>query len=297
MPRGIFAVAGPNRSLFNGALIGVVAVASLLQGACGQQQGSLLLQRERFIAHALGAIDGVSYSNSLAAAEHNYALGFRVFEVDLCLTADGELVTFHEGHEGHLGLSRPLSQVSAAEVLGLAYDGKYRLSSWSDLLRAFSHVNDAFLVTDTKRWNPPILRALLRGLEKVPAMRRRVIPQLYQVEDFALFRRHSPWPYPTFIFTLYQNSLSNEQVLALVREEKIPVVTMPVPRVTPRFVADLHSLGALVFTHTVNDHAQVMRLAEVGVDGFYTDSYRPFHWIARLAPASRGLALGEGSHP
>lgn len=159
-------------------------------------------------------------------------------------------VTFHQGHEGRLGLSRPLSQVSAAEVLGLAYDGNYRLSSWGNLLRAFSRVNDAFSVTDTKRWNPPILRGLLRGLEEVPAIRRRVIPQLYQVEDLALFRGHPPWPYPTFILTLYQNSLSNEQVLGLVREEKIPVVTMSVQRVTPRFVADLHSLGTLVFTHT-----------------------------------------------
>jgi hypothetical protein len=42
-----------------------------------------------FVAHAFGAVDGHTYTNSLEAFQRNYARGFRVFEVDHVLLATG----------------------------------------------------------------------------------------------------------------------------------------------------------------------------------------------------------------
>ena len=49
----------------------------------------------RFIAHAGGMIDGIDYSNSLEALNHNYRKGFKYFELDINKTADGKYVAVH----------------------------------------------------------------------------------------------------------------------------------------------------------------------------------------------------------
>lgn len=51
---------------------------------------------QRFIAHAGGLIDGHKYTNSLEALNHSYAVGFRLFELDIQSTADGHFVAVHD---------------------------------------------------------------------------------------------------------------------------------------------------------------------------------------------------------
>ena len=53
-------------------------------------------EQTTLIAHAMGAIDGVPYTNSLEAFQANYAAGFSVFEVDFGWSADGEPVCVHD---------------------------------------------------------------------------------------------------------------------------------------------------------------------------------------------------------
>ncbi len=50
----------------------------------------------RFIAHAGGAIDGHTYTNSLEALNHNYRQGFRTFELDIVETIDHHFVAAHD---------------------------------------------------------------------------------------------------------------------------------------------------------------------------------------------------------
>jgi hypothetical protein len=49
-----------------------------------------------FVAHAFGSIDGHTYSNSLEAFQRNYGRGFRVFEVDHLVLADGTVLLAHD---------------------------------------------------------------------------------------------------------------------------------------------------------------------------------------------------------
>ena len=48
------------------------------------------------IAHAGGGINGINYSNSIEALNHNYAKGFRYFEMDFSWTSDNKLVCLHD---------------------------------------------------------------------------------------------------------------------------------------------------------------------------------------------------------
>ena len=52
-----------------------------------------------FIAHAGGAIEGKTYTNSIQAWERTYAGGNRVFDADLIFTKDGILVLRHDWND------------------------------------------------------------------------------------------------------------------------------------------------------------------------------------------------------
>ena len=47
---------------------------------------------EHFIAHAGGAIDGITYTNSLEALDLSYSKGCKLFELDLVLTSDDKII-------------------------------------------------------------------------------------------------------------------------------------------------------------------------------------------------------------
>lgn len=230
------------------------------------------------IAHALGGLD-VPYSNSREALERNYAAGRRWFEVDLALTADGRLVCFHEGLEKVVDLQRPITETPAAVMLSHRFDGRYTLIDFAWLLARMETLEDLVVVTDTKRWTAPVCAAFERDLAPVPrSVRRRVVPQIYRPEDLAPVReieaRLTRFRY--VIFTLYFISISDDDVVLFTARAHIPIVTMNTERFNAAVAARLHALGARVYVHTLNDHAEIVRFAGAGADGFYTDTYRPF---------------------
>ena len=58
-----------------------------------------LSDSRRFIAHAGGAIEGQTYTNTKEALERANGNGFRLIELDFSQTADGILVAVHDwGH-------------------------------------------------------------------------------------------------------------------------------------------------------------------------------------------------------
>ncbi|MDQ0196801.1 glycerophosphodiester phosphodiesterase family protein [Paenibacillus wynnii] len=50
----------------------------------------------RIVAHAMGGINELPYTNTFEAFIANYEQGTRLFETDLLLTGDGKLVARHE---------------------------------------------------------------------------------------------------------------------------------------------------------------------------------------------------------
>lgn len=230
------------------------------------------------IAHALGGIDGVTYTNSREAFFTNYQNGRRWFEVDLALTADGDLVCFHLEQERRLGLPASISETSTRDFLARRIDGRYTPMTFQQLLGLVKERDGVYLVTDTKRWTTRIEDALLRDLKAVdPQLRRRLILQFYHPHDLPLLRaaERAHGPFADLILTLYQNQMSDETVVLFAKRHKLRVVTMSTQRFNPRFAQALHHVGARVLVHTVNDPKDSTRLAEAGADGFYTDFYWP----------------------
>lgn len=103
----------------------------------------------RFIAHAGGAIDGLTYTNSLEAMNLNYKKGFRLFELDIITTSDHYYVAAHDwkgwaSQTGYKGNLPPGKKV----FLQYKIHNKYTSMDMEKINSWFTKHSDATLVTD-----------------------------------------------------------------------------------------------------------------------------------------------------
>lgn len=103
----------------------------------------------RFIAHAGGAIEGHTYTNSLEAMNLSYKKGFRLFELDIIKTADNSFVAAHDwkhwaSQSGYTGDEAP----DLKTFMGRKILGKYTPMDMESINSWFASHPDAILVTD-----------------------------------------------------------------------------------------------------------------------------------------------------
>lgn len=103
----------------------------------------------RFIAHAGGELDKITYTNSKEALDTSYKLGFRFFELDIEKTKDGAFVATHDwahwvkqtGYKGDVPITRK-------EFLQHKIYGKYTPLDMKGINEWFKKHPDATLITD-----------------------------------------------------------------------------------------------------------------------------------------------------
>ncbi|QRM87842.1 sulfatase-like hydrolase/transferase [Lacinutrix sp. WUR7] len=103
----------------------------------------------RFIAHAGGAVDGKTYTNSLEALNYNYSRGFRYFELDFIKTVDNHFVAAHDwGKWKKDNFFKPEDSISLETFMSVKNKGKYTPLSMVEINAWFKNHKDAILVTD-----------------------------------------------------------------------------------------------------------------------------------------------------
>lgn len=243
----------------------LIALAVAAQ-ACGPRPPRATLPR--YVAHAMGEIDGHTYTNSLEAWRANYERGCRLFEIDLWMTSDRKLVAFHNGLEAAFDLP-----------LGFAHDdfmrsrilGKYTPLDSDRIAQLLTEKADWTVVTDTKSDFRASLEVLCGSLKaRNLSCAERVIPQVYRprtelpAAEALGFRR--------VILTIYLGRSENREIVAIARANpEIVAVTMPPARATTEMVRSLEEAGVRCYVHTVNGEAILGHL-ERGIWGVYTDS-------------------------
>ena len=254
----------------------LLSLAALLCSAYIWRRGPLLTIREvpirdRLIAHAGGAFEGMTYTNSLQAMEHNYAAGFRYFEVDFNWTQDGELVCVHDWEATYAKLfhESPASIPSLEEFERLEMKAGLTQLSLDSVMHWLSLKKDAFLVTDIKKDN---LQALRLIKERYVVQIQQVVPQVYNPNEISPTRSLG---FENVILTLYRCPLSRRELLSRLENEELFAVTVPKARLKRWGFAKNLSRRFFVYTHTVNSEKEAVDSIEMGVDGFYTDSLRP----------------------
>ena len=132
----------------------------------------------RFIAHAGGAIDGYTYTNSLEALKNSYDHGFRVFELDIIKTREGVYVAAHgwehwaklTGFEGEIP---PTLEIFRNHLI----HKKFTPLDIHEINRWFLSHPDAILVTD--KVNDPL------NFSELFVDKNRLIMELFSLDAVA----------------------------------------------------------------------------------------------------------------
>ncbi|WP_135551817.1 phosphatidylinositol-specific phospholipase C/glycerophosphodiester phosphodiesterase family protein [Paenibacillus cymbidii] len=259
----------------------------------------------RMIAHAMGSIDGKAYTNSYEAFMTNYNRGYRLFEVDLTMTSDGEIAARHDwthamqpGLPAGAGETPTLSQFKQARIYG-----KYQPLSWKDIITLMAKYPDVYVVVDAKETDLPLLSQLFATMIADaavvdPAILQRVVPEIFTPEMYTVVMAEIPFPH--FLYSLYRTHASADSIVAFVKDRQITAVAMPVSRtvVSPTLLHRLNKLGVKSYVHTVNNPVMMRWLQKAGAYGFYTEESRgPDALLAMLDNGQRGeamLLLGMG---
>ncbi len=237
------------------------------------------------VAHALGTVDGRVETNSEEALTESYERGFRVFEADLSLTSDNELVLRHDFDDtSYYNFEQDKTytpHLTKNEFLSNPINGIYTPMTVDDIVKFLAKHKDTYLITDTKCTNKEDavkqFTILKKTIDKAndPSLYSRIIVQLYNYDMKSWVE--SVTKFDNYILTLYQmTNIDYNKVGKYCRDNKIEVVTMPQESCKRERSQLLHDYGIKVYTHTVNKILDLQSLLnDVNVDGFYTDFISP----------------------
>ncbi|MDU0349693.1 glycerophosphodiester phosphodiesterase [Actinomyces sp. MRS3W] len=228
------------------------------------------------VAHRGGG--GEAPENTWSAVEHVAALGLSWMETDLRSTADGVVVLSHDADlTSRAGDPRRIVELTWEELAGLdAGDG-----------RPFVRLDEVLAAHPGIRFNidlkdSAVVQPALQVVREADAL-GRVRFASFSARRLAVLRRQEPRATTSL-------GVSDVAGLMLLSEAAVPVphtrwswangrvdaAQVPldfhgVPVVTPRFIAQAHGAGLEVHVWTVDDPAQMRRLAAMHVDAIITD--------------------------
>lgn len=240
--------------------------------------------RVRVFAHRGGA--DLAPENTIPAFDRAVALGVDGIELDVRLTRDGEVVVIHDAELDRTTDGRgPVEALTADELA--RFDAGYRFGPdrgfpWRgrgatiprlrDVLARFP---DTPFIIELKGRNPELARAAVEVVSAAGALDRVCFGGFWDATvraaraaaegvctsaargeiRWALYRSYVAWPLGRQPYAAFQ----------------VPESSNGTRVVSPRFVQHVRRAGRLVQVWTVNDAADIRRLAAWGVDGVITD--------------------------
>lgn len=220
------------------------------------------------IAHAGGQIGNATYTNSIEALDTNYAIGFRAFEIDFSWTSDEQLVCLHDweqSFERSFGFKQS-SAVSLSEFESLVSErSEFNKCTLESLVKWMTDHPDTLLITDVKERN---LDALELISVEYPELMSRVIPQIYQPQEYTQTKRFG---YEDIIWTLYLYASGSQAVIDTAKSMDLWAITMDINRAGQGLGQSLKMLGVPTYVHTINDYADMLFFKSEGIDEIYTD--------------------------
>ena len=224
-------------------------------------------------AHRGGAAEAPE--NTLASFAHALTLGYRYLETDVRATADGVVVSIHDGTLDRVsGRSGVVEQLSWAELAGIELAGGERVSRLDELLERWpdarwnidaKHDTAVDPLIDVIRRTGAVDRVCLTSFsdQRISRLRRALGPRLCTGMG------------PAALAGLRLGSLLCGRFAAVrplsAGAAQIPLRQGPIPMAEPTFLAAAHRAGVAVHVWTVDDEEVMDRLLDLGVDGIMTD--------------------------
>lgn len=229
------------------------------------------------VAHALGGLDGQTYVLSAEALNLNYSNGFRVFEIDLVETLDGDLAIQHYWSKKKNGeYNTPTTEAYVAGKI----NGKYTPLLFTDIVQFMQDHKDAWFIPDFKvDVSGSSFQRLVEEAEMMNAsdVLDRIIPQIFDIDMFNTIQ--AIYPFPSYVYGSYMywdgNVDTFEAICKACVENQIDSVSMWNYYCTEEIVAVAHHYNLDVYVHSENNFSEAVRFLEMGVTGIYTDFIEP----------------------
>lgn len=223
------------------------------------------------IAHRGGA--ALAPENSLAAFGLASALGLRYLETDIRVTADGQLVCFHDDTLDRVtSATGPVRSKALRDLRRLRINGIEPIPTFDEALDAFP---EQCFTVDLK--DQAAIEPLVKSLRRKGVAQRVCIAGAW---DGWLGRVRSEvpevtsalgWRSLTALLTCAKTGLRPPKALATAPFAHVPVKLSRVPIFVERLVAMSHDIGVRVVTWTVDEPVVIRRLLDVGVDAIITN--------------------------
>ena len=250
----------------------------------GALSATEILAGAQVIAHGMGAMEGIATLNCLEGFQQQYERGVRVFEADLRLTSDMEVVLRHDWRAGwQAGISE--TQIpSLTAFLNRPILEQYTPLSFRDLLLLMEEYPDICIITDSKFTDAEIVtlqfKAMLADAKELGLsyLFDRMIIQVYSQLMYKVVDNLHHFPH--YIYTLYAEGFGRtedafREIVAFCGENDILGVTMWDYWWDESYLPIAQEHGVQVFAHTVNDPQEALALLDSGVSAVYTDTLTP----------------------
>lgn len=226
----------------------------------------------------------VTVLNCLEGFQAQYAAGVRVFEADLRLTSDMEVVLRHDWRAGWQEGVSETSIPTLEEFLETPVLGEYTPLSFQDLLRLMEEYPDVCIITDTKFTEAEVVTAQFTAMlsdAKELGLTYLFDRFVIQVYDELMFKvvdglHH----FPHYIYTLYATGFAGtegafREAASFCADNGFLGLTLWDYWWREAYAPIARELGVAVYVHTVNDAQEARELLDQGVSGIYTDTLTP----------------------
>ncbi len=231
-----------------------------------------------YVAHALGAVNGMHYTNSLEAFQTSYDAGLRIFEVDLVMLADGNVLAAHDGLEKNYGLNKRFWELKAGEIPN-KYKKKWTVLFERDLLRLVAEHPDVYIILDMKGRSLEEQLSIVQRLvdvarEHCPEAMDRLIPHVSGQQELNGMR--NIYPFKDYMVCLYRSRMPDRDAVNFVMRNGIKAVMVWWDkRYSKPLDTAMRRAGAVTYVHSLNpdrpDELEAMhRFRSLGV-GVYTN--------------------------
>jgi len=237
--------------------------------------------KDRIVAHAMGEISGLAYTNSMEAFENTYNKGTRYFEVDFSNTADHRLVAIHDWEQWFDWINmdiaeQPYRSYSHTDFMETKIAYKYTPLDLDTIAQLMIEYPDIYVITDTKRpaeklFKDDISRIYITLEYAQKGLSDRLIIQAYNENDIKIAQ--TLLPDKNIIFTTYMSGLNISEISELCNKyPDLYAITVEKDKITKEIIEEANNCGIKIFVHTVNSIDDMNSLIDEGVYGFYTDT-------------------------
>lgn len=217
-----------------------------------------------YIAHAGGRYRGKTYTNSVAALEHNYQAGYRHFEVDLNLTTDQRIVLLHDWN----GTLRSVYGLEPgrrdyATFAAQAATSPQGVTRLEDLAAWVAAHPDTQILLDTKE---DTVGLLTHVAERYPELRHQFVAYIYNTSQYRpIARLH----FGGVSLLVHNGQYSPAELLEFASGHTLNSIALPTAMLEQQ--DPMLWRYARIYCWTVNDAAIARRLQQNHVSAIVTD--------------------------